>query len=149
MKRSPAAEIHGGRAQEVRDKRRRTKFSVDELAARTDRWATHFQMGVTLFDGADGYAVQAEVILIGSAPHGRAVFRLIPDFPVTDVVAKPFRPALIVMPYDAQADISPFGGIGRRMSKSFLRGVFDAFARQTIGAGLSGGGEILSVSAKS
>ena len=73
--------------------------------------------------------VQREVIFVSAAPHGRAVLRLVPDFPITDVVVKTVRPAVVVVPDETKADFRPFRGILGRMHEALLRSVLDTLAQ--------------------
>ena len=65
-----------------------------------------------------GHIIQFQILFPRSGPHHAppvGTFRLIPDFPVLDIVLKAVRPAFGVVTDHARADLRPFFRVFRRV----------------------------------
>src|ERR1017187_2796252 len=87
------------------------ELAVLEFSRVAQRRASHFQVRPAGFDGLGGDLVQLEVLVVGASPHRRLVLRLVPDFPVTDVIAEAAGPAFVVVPDDGATDVRPFAEV--------------------------------------
>ena len=99
-----------------------------ELAACSHSGAADFHIGESAFDRGCRHAVQAEIVFVIAAPHGGAVLRFIPNLPVLNVMMKPFGPALVVVPHDAETYFRPLGVVCWWVREAFHTGVLNAFS---------------------
>src|SRR5690349_8587343 len=84
-----------------------TKGFTAQFSGITKSRSTDFKFWKLRFDGSGRCGIQFEKLIIVAGPHHGAVLRLIPDFPVADVVARSVRPALVVMANDAETNLRP------------------------------------------
>ncbi|OPZ85089.1 MAG: hypothetical protein BWY76_01563 [bacterium ADurb.Bin429] len=105
------------------------ELAIEVIADAGRRIAADLHVGHLLFNEGGGDAIEVEIAVEGIIPHLRAHVRLVPDFPVADIVVETIRPALVVVADDVDANLCPFGEILRREGMVLARGMLDAGAQ--------------------
>lgn len=115
--------------EEIRDKCRRLEDTAGERAGMADTRSADFKSRKFALDPSRSRGIEAKVILIAAGPHRGAILGLVPNFPVTNSIAKSIGPAVVIMPDDPEADLSPPFRVFGRVNEAFGVRVLNAFAQ--------------------